>query len=259
MVSSGCLLPGSTGEVVVKGEFAPDTKFVFENDSVEIVKESLTATEYHATVQVAAGTGPQSAAVWAMSPVSGIVARQSPGIAIGGRYQWEAERQQRVENRSRRPTNKACGGTADVRRPVRSELLPQRGDRAFREAPRVALPRYWEGAYRFSISQEDPQAQAGMQDMARVMQKLTDPKLTDAQRDQIDEAAPGRAATGAGKYGQDDGPELHQAAGSQTPAVRLYASGTEGRREPTSQALCIRAPAAGQRIPVTGTITYLGK
>ena len=34
LASSACLIPGGTGEVVVKGKFAPETKFVFETDQV---------------------------------------------------------------------------------------------------------------------------------------------------------------------------------------------------------------------------------
>src|SRR5690242_10040666 len=48
LVSSACLTPGSTGEVVVKGKFAPETKFVFETDHVTVVKDTLTPTEYRA-------------------------------------------------------------------------------------------------------------------------------------------------------------------------------------------------------------------
>ena len=36
----GCLVPGATGEVVAKGKFVPDTKFLFTNDNLEIVKET---------------------------------------------------------------------------------------------------------------------------------------------------------------------------------------------------------------------------
>ena len=68
MVSGGCLAPGATGEVAVKGRFAPDTKFIFENDNVEVVKESLAASEYRATLKIAPDIGPQTASVMAITP-----------------------------------------------------------------------------------------------------------------------------------------------------------------------------------------------
>lgn len=55
----GCLVPGATGEVVVKGKFVPETKFLFTNDNLEVVKETLAGNEYRATVRVAADIRPR--------------------------------------------------------------------------------------------------------------------------------------------------------------------------------------------------------
>src|SRR5579872_4059892 len=67
----GCLTPGATGEVVVKGKFAPDTKFLFTNDHLEVLKETLAGNEYRATVKVASDIGPQVADLMAITPVTG--------------------------------------------------------------------------------------------------------------------------------------------------------------------------------------------
>jgi hypothetical protein len=91
MVTGGCILPGATGEVVIKGKFAPGTKFFFENDSLEVVTENLSAGVYRATLKSSPGIPPQSAAVAAISPVSGIMTRHSPAVSIGGKTEWNLQ------------------------------------------------------------------------------------------------------------------------------------------------------------------------
>lgn len=82
--------PGATGEVTVRGKFVPGSKFLFENDAVEVVKESATATEYHATVRVPAGVGPGYSPLHVFAAVSGIEASPPcPAVYIGGKYEWE--------------------------------------------------------------------------------------------------------------------------------------------------------------------------
>ncbi len=84
------VVPGATGEVTVRGKFVPGSKFLFENDVVEVVKESATAAEYHATVRVPAGVGPGYSPLHVLAAVSGIEASPPcPAVYIGGKYEWE--------------------------------------------------------------------------------------------------------------------------------------------------------------------------
>jgi hypothetical protein len=68
------LAPGSTGEVVVRGTFQAGTTFLFDNDKVEVVKETLTPgtpeSEYRATVKVAQGVSPGSAQLELFQPIT---------------------------------------------------------------------------------------------------------------------------------------------------------------------------------------------
>jgi len=82
------VLPGSTAEVVIKGKFAPGTKFLFENDIFGVVKETVTAGEYRATISAPRNSGPTYAYLHAFSPVShGEVSCLA--VLVGGKYQWE--------------------------------------------------------------------------------------------------------------------------------------------------------------------------
>jgi hypothetical protein len=81
------IVPGATGEIVVRGKFQPNTKFLFDNDSVSVLKESATATEYRATVQIGDIAGPSFSALYAFAPVSG-ANLSTAAIYIGGKYEW---------------------------------------------------------------------------------------------------------------------------------------------------------------------------
>jgi len=84
------IVPGVTGEVTVRGKFVPGSKFLFENDAVQVVNETATATEYHATVRVRAGVGPTYSPLHVFAAVSGIEASHPcPAVYVGGKYEWE--------------------------------------------------------------------------------------------------------------------------------------------------------------------------
>ena len=82
------VLPGGTGEVVVQGKFASGTKFLLNNDAVEVVKESVTPSEYRASLKVPAGAGPGVAAIEAVAPVSCADSRCRV-VYVGGKYEWD--------------------------------------------------------------------------------------------------------------------------------------------------------------------------
>ncbi len=258
LVSSGCLLPGSTGEVVVQGKFAPGTKFVIENDNIEVVKESATATEYRATVKVASGIGPQKGGVWAMAP-SGVTASSSSSIAIGGRYEWQMEAQNGWKVVAQAPTNKACGGSSDSEDRYEVSFY-RKGEASPFERRKASLYHdpFSRENYRFSISREDPQSASAQQDMMALMQKMADPKLTSAQRDaimkQIEQAQKQMMANMTKMTDPNYAKQL-EAKRLQFGCehMSLAVAGTNF----TGDLQC--APAVGARIPVTGALKYLGK
>jgi len=181
MVSGGCLTPGGTGEVVVKGKFVPDTKILLGNDNLEVLKESLTGNEYRATVKVAPDIGPQTAEVIAISPVTGITARQLGALNIAGRYEWNLEAANGWRIVARSPANKTCDGRAPS--DVYSVEFFRKGEpAAFEKREGKLTHSIYEGVHRFSLSQADP-AEAG--DFQALMTKMTDPKLSPAERDQV--------------------------------------------------------------------------
>lgn len=184
LVSSGCLVPGSTGEVAVKGRFAPGTSFVLRSDALEVVKETATPAEYRATVKVAPNVPSHTAPVVAISPVSGISATATPGVAVGARTEWvmEAANGWRVVARS--PAVRPCGGT-NYQDPYEVEFF-RKGDTAPFEK-RTATGSYadYNSTESFSISQMEASAVNNQQRIAHLVKKMSDPKLSDAERQKI--------------------------------------------------------------------------
>jgi len=87
------ITPGGTGDVVVRGTFRPGTKFLFESDKVQVLKEALVPVpgkkeaEYRATVKAAPVTLPEFIGIQSFEPqlCRGI---SCPAVYIGGKYEW---------------------------------------------------------------------------------------------------------------------------------------------------------------------------
>ena len=185
LVSSAHALPGGTADLVVSGKFSAGSKFFVENDNIQIQKEALTGNQYRATVQAAPGIGPETAAVAVISP-RGQLARQEGAVLVGGRHEW---------------TLQAANGWKVVVRSVRTDLLRRTASSDddpyeasfFRPGEATAFQKLnarvnfslWDNRnFRFTLAAPSPSA-GGMADYQALMQKMGDPKLTDAQRDAL--------------------------------------------------------------------------
>jgi hypothetical protein len=180
MVSSGCIIPGGAGEVVVKGSFVAGTNFVFENDNLEVLKESSAANEYRATVKAAPGIGPQSAGLRAIVPVTGLSTTYVNAVRIGGKFEWNMESGNGWKITAAPKGTDLCGDKYEM-------LFFRKGETNPFEKREATLyhDMYSKDNYRFSISNADQTLQAGQEDMASLFKKMSDPKLTDQQRDAL--------------------------------------------------------------------------
>jgi hypothetical protein len=184
MVTAACMMPGETGEVVVKGKFAPNTQFIFQNDNLEVVKENLSAGEYRATLKAAPGVGPQTAGVVVITPVTGITARHDGAAVIGGRYEWNLNVSNGWKVTAQTPAGKAC--PSDSAGQLYNMQFFKGGEGApFEKREATLYYSAWDSEnYSFSVA-ESTASIGGMADMAGLMQKMSDPKLTGAQRDAL--------------------------------------------------------------------------
>jgi len=186
MVSGGCIMPGATSQVVVRGKFAPGTKFVFENDAIEVLSESLTGSEYRATVKAPAGIGPQTATLVAISPVTCITSRDERAIRIGGAFEFDMEAANGWKVVAQSASAKGCqekGANDDLY----NVLFYRNGEaQPFeKRTARLSFSPYDSSNFRFNIDEPSLPGLSGVQEMQELGMKLQDPSLSAAQRQQL--------------------------------------------------------------------------
>jgi hypothetical protein len=186
MVTPACLMPGGTGEVVIKGKFPPGTRFVFENDNIEVVKESLAATEYRATLKAAPGIGPESASVRAITAATCVTAQADRAAIVGGKYEWTMDAVNGWRVVARSSSAKACGGSSPSQ-DLYEVLFFRKGETTPFEKRGATLhfTVYDSTNYRFNISQQSAGIQSAQQEAVELMKKMSDPNITPAQRQQL--------------------------------------------------------------------------
>ena len=256
MVSSGCLLPGSTGEVVVKGKFAPETKFLFASDNVEVVKESLAGGEYRAAVKVAAGVVPQMVDVIAITPVTGITARSTRGAAIGGRFEWTLQAANGWKIVGRSPANKGCGGEASP--DVYAVEFFRDGEAAPFEK-RQAKQDYsmYENLSRIRMTELSPM-EGQSADFQSLMTKMSDPKLPSAEREKLMQQLQKAQADMQANMKKFSDPAYIK--GLEDEKKKFGCESIQFKNEGgklTGEMRC--APAVGMRVAVTGSLKFLGR
>lgn len=177
------LAPGRTGEVVVKGKFAPGAHFLFENDDVDVVKENATATEYHATVRAASGAGPGYAQLHIFTPVSG-GNTECTAVSIGGDFEWDftAQNGWRIKLRPKGHANETSDPKVAL---YKAEFYRGSESQPF-EVLDLSLGlggALWQNSYGGALK-EPQENQAGSQgglDMT-LIRKLSDPTLSPEER-----------------------------------------------------------------------------
>ena len=183
MVSAACLQAGGVGDVDIRGKFPPGTHFIFENDNIEVVKESLTPSGYHATLKAAPGIGPQSAGVQVIAPVTGLTAQHPRAAVVGGKFEFQLQAANGWKIVARTSGEQTCGDKNSDGNPY--EVLFYRNNEANPFEKRSAKLYYslWESTnYRFAISQEDASAEDGQRKAQDLMRKMQDPNLPPAAR-----------------------------------------------------------------------------
>lgn len=181
------VLPGRAVDVVLRGKFAPGTKFLFENDSVEVMKETMAPAEYRATVQVPPNSGPSYALLHAFAPVSGGNA-QCQALYVGGRYEWEfaAPNGWRVRlvllDEGFQP-----GATQPPEIRYRAEFFRGAEPKPFETRNlRLSLTSVpWDDAYSGSIEESGAPEGSAMAEMEKLTTKMQDPKLSDQERERL--------------------------------------------------------------------------
>jgi hypothetical protein len=258
LVSPVVASPGQVVEVAVTGRFPAETRFLFESDSVEVVKESAAANSYRATIKVAPGGGPEALDVVAFIPVCCKSARASGAVAIGGNFEWDLKAGNGWIVKAR-PAAPAAGGRSAE---LAYKLEFYRGSETAPFARRTATlyPAQSDPpSYRFSISEQDESSSMGAQgEMAALFQQMADPKLSDAAREKLMQRLEAVQANMSKELAKMSDPAYMKQQQAQQEEFGCTAINLDSRNGAlTGNMIC--GQKAGRDIKLTGTMTYRGK
>lgn len=186
MVSAACLQPGGVGEVVIRGKFVPGSHFIFQNDNIEVVKESLAAGVYRATVKAAPGVGPQTAGVLVMSPLTGMSVTHQRAAVIGGNFEFRLQAANGWKVVAKPVAGPACGERGSDGMAYEALFYRNNEPNPFEKRGAALHFSLWDTTpYRFTISQDDAKLASAQQNMQTIAQKMQDPNLSDGQREAL--------------------------------------------------------------------------
>ena len=176
--------PGETVEVVINGKFPAGTNFVFDSDNIEVLKEASNANSYRATIRVAPGVGPETLSVQAYTPVCCKTAYSPTAMVINSTYEWDlkAGNGWTVKARSVAPVP----GSRSSELMYNMEFFRGTETAPFTKRSGTLHPSHSDPpSYYFSIGNQDESQMSPQMEMQAIMQKMTNPNLTDAERDKI--------------------------------------------------------------------------
>lgn len=183
LVSKAAVKPGETVEVAINGKFPAGTNFVFQSDSIEVLKESINANAYRATIKVAPGGGPRIVSINAITPLCCKGAYLSHALSITGKYIWDFQ---------------AANGWK-----IKAQPLPQdpsrgqellytleffRGNETAPFAKRRATLYPAEAdsnSLSFSVSNQDESSMNAQQQIESITKQIQNPNLSDADREKL--------------------------------------------------------------------------
>lgn len=183
LVSRATVKPGETVDVVINGKFPAGTSFVFQSDSIEVLKESSNANAYRATVKAASVGGPRTVSISALTPLCCKSVYLSHALTITGNYAWDFQAANGWKVKAQPlPSNPSQG------RDLLYSLEFFRGSETAPFAKRKATLYPAEAdatSFSFSISNEDESSMNVQQQMEDLAKQLQNPNLSDADRDKL--------------------------------------------------------------------------
>ena len=183
LVSRTVVKPGETGEVALNGKFPAGTKFIFQSDSIEVLKESSNVNSYRATIRAVAGGGPRVVSVSALIPVCCRTAYVSRAVYIGGSYSldlqaangWKVKGQALPMDMSR-----------STDQTYLLEFFRANETKPFAKRKATFYPAESDSAgISLSISGEDETSMNAQQQMENLTKQLQNPNISDAERDKL--------------------------------------------------------------------------
>lgn len=260
LISGGALAPGSTGEIVVKGRFVEGSKLTIENDEIQTVSDKLVNGDHHLTVSVAAGAMPGNFGLVAIAPVS-CASTQANGVVIGGRYEWSlvASNGWRIVLTSVAPSSDSDEGPGAPMQYKAAFMRP--GESApFKSLTAEYGWNMYDKVANFTPQQDASSAMGGL-DMAALSKKMTDPNLSEAEREKVMQQMQ-EAVQQIQKNAQkmSDPNNMRQMQAQQQAEERAFGCKTLSLKMTGSQAAgSVHCGASVGDLTLNGSVKYLGK
>lgn len=251
--------PGAAAEVVIQGKFEPGTKFLIENDNLDVLKENLTAAEYRATVSAARTSGPSYANVHAFAPASAANAR-CLAVLIGGKYQWDftAENGWRVLLRPvlQKPVSEAGKLPEQMYQAEFFRGAESRAFASFDAALDIAEAPSSDSYSAHLLSQ--PSEPPGMAELKRLQQQMMNMhKLSPAEQDQLIKRMEQLAASMEAQAGQ----QMARIQEQQRKMREVGCTELQFRLEPDAvkgHMACQNEQELARQVGIKGTVKFLG-
>jgi hypothetical protein len=185
LVSPSVVRPGETIDVTVTGKFPAGTSFLFESDSIEVVKEAVAPNSYRATIKVATGGGPETISVVALTPVCCKSAYKTNSMSITGNFEWELKGANGWTVKAR-PVPPPAGANRSQDLPYIVEFYRGAETAPFEKRGATLHPSQGDPpSYYFSISNQDESAANAQAEMEAIYKQIMNPNLSDAERDRL--------------------------------------------------------------------------
>lgn len=183
LVTTACIPVGGTGQLIVKGKFLPGTKFLLHSDQLEVVKESVTATEYRATIKAPAGLGPEVADISAYSPVSCASAHAQKAAVVSGKWEWDLQSSNGWRIKARPGVDTRCNSRGQGALQYTVEFYRGAETTPFQKRPGELFFSPWDQhPYQLRVEEEKPGGDFQAQ-MQAISQKLMNPNTSMAERE----------------------------------------------------------------------------
>lgn len=185
LVSPAVVKPGDTVDVTVTGKFPAGTGFLFQSDTVEVVKESVAPNSYRATIRVAPGGGPEHLTVAAFTPVCCKSQYKSNAMSVTGNFEWDLKGANGWTIKARSiPPAAGASASSDLAYALEfyrgAETAPFEKRRATLEPSQGNPPSYY-----FSISNQDEASTNVQAEMESIGKQMQNPNLSDADRERL--------------------------------------------------------------------------
>ncbi len=183
LVSKASVKPGETVEVAINGKFPAGTRFVFQSDSIEVLKEASNANSYRATIKAASGGVPRTVSISALTPQCCKGAYLSQAVKITGNYLWDLQAANGWKIKAQ-PIPSDPAGSRELQYSL--EFFRGGASAPFTKRPATLYPAEADSdSLSFSISGQDESSMNVQQQIESITKQLQNPNLSDAERDKL--------------------------------------------------------------------------